>query len=418
LKKSLLVILVLIPVQSFGWSRHNRITEIAIDSMIEVRAQKVLVTDFSDVEKNAAYILQDLKALRDAKYQDLDAFDPKLTFNENIKINKNYKFQANATSPNTNFQDMIGMQVSAADVLIKYADEPDWTMDQLLFGADQYPQIYKAQYAYMGGADSNDPIPTQAFRHMFWESWSLPHLFETFKIPVSRSPAGQAPDRAGLFLALSRRAKELHLDYWSLRFLANSLHYLEDVSQPYHSTQTATKYFMFMGAFDPKSEGPFVKLATYSSVVQHVLTYYHFAFEDYMALLIEKYYADPNSTPEAKVLVTALGVQSKDDSQIVDPNQDLYARVLAMSSMAVAEASKAGRASLKFFPQIPEKFISFDGTAANKFMDANFWSAVFKTGEGDSEGKKEYYEVVKDMYIPLGAEIRTVVKSSLNYELL
>jgi hypothetical protein len=132
-----------------------------------------------------------------------------------------------------------------------------------------------------------------------------------------------------------------------------------------------------------------------------------------MALLIEKYYKEPSSAPEAKDLISALSVQATPDSKIVNQNQDIHTRVLKLSSMAMEKAGDAGQASLKFFPAIPEKFLLFDGNASKKFMDSNYWNTVFQTGQGNSKGKQQYFGVVKDMYVPLGAEIRTVIKSAL-----
>src|ERR1700728_2940387 len=178
----------LLGTQAFAWSNHFRLTEIATSSMSELQTKQVIVTDFSDVVKNQAYLLQDLKDLK--KFcQDTDDYNSSLSFNENLKINKTYVFK----TPD------LGQKKSVAAVLSQYSDEPDWGMDQLLFIKGQYPNIWKSEYSFMGGSDPNDPVPTQAFRHMYWEPFKVGQPSATFKLPTFKS-MGQAPDRAAIFM--------------------------------------------------------------------------------------------------------------------------------------------------------------------------------------------------------------------------
>jgi hypothetical protein len=217
---------------------------------------------------------------------------------------------------------------------------------------------------------------------------------------------GQAPDRAAIFIALSQRAKELHLDYWSLRFLANALHYLEDVSQPYHSVQTPTKEFWELPFTDRVHGDGFKGFVTQ---ITHIITYYHFNFENYVALLLEKYFKSPSSAPEAKPFIEALA-SGASAPKIMAGSQGFYNAVKTLSSVAVSQGARAGRASIEFFPNLPPgtKFSTFDGEATLKFMDDNSWAQVFKNGEGDSPAKQAYFDVVQTMFKVLGAYIREV----------
>lgn len=170
-----------------------------------------------------------------------------------------------------------------------------------------------------------------------------------------------------------------------------------------------------MPLVDDKGEGLFVSLSTYTTEVQHVVTYYHFAFEEYMARLIEKFEGDPSSTPEAKEFVDALTTQSTLDAMMMGQNTDIYSLVQNLSAIAVSQAAPAGRASIKFFPAIPQKFLTFDGVASKAYMDDNYWATVFKNGhDPEAPGKPDYFAVIKTMYAPLGADIRSAIKTNLS----
>jgi len=480
--KFIFLLLILIPIQSFAWSHHNRLTQVAIsgNTMDDIRNQKIVVTDFSNVVKNAAYILQDLKTLKTLKdnkgylmYEDINDYNPSLSFNENIKINRNYIYQANYSGPssyflnlcgakcqnvervsyvsapyivNSPFEDKVGQTVTAGDILVKYVDEPDWGMDQLLFNSDQYPEIGKVcknvndpttcenKYAKMGAADNKDPVPTQAFRHMYWQwDWDYHYFVQSIRLPMTHGPLGQAPARAGLFAALSKRAFEftrsaeanpqkLNLDYWGYRFLANALHYLEDVSQPYHSTQTATKKFITM-AFPGKDKAESRKTiydncglnilgcAMFSLEVQHVLTYYHFAFEDYIARLLEKYFLNAADAPEAKEFIDTLSIPSIVDDRLAKSKEGIYIQTTNLALYAISQASQAGQSSLEFFPGIPSTYLQFDGNASKIYMDDKYWNSVFQKGQTNSKEKQDYFSVVHTMYSPMGSEVRAAIKA-------
>ena len=97
--------------------------------------------------------------------------------------------------------------ITVRDVLVTYAPEPDWDLDTEL---DLSPW-----QALTGGS--------QGWRHQRYL------LFGSF------IRLGVAPDRAQHFYDLALRAYEERDLYWAFRFLARSLHYLQDMGQPYHS---------------------------------------------------------------------------------------------------------------------------------------------------------------------------------------
>lgn len=103
-------------------------------------------------------------------------------------------------------EDKPDTKVSALEILSTYSAEPDWHMDTDL-------KLSSIQ-VLAGGS--------QGWRHqryiLFW--------------PVAY---GVAPDRAQYFYDLALAAYKRGDKYWAFRFLARSLHYVEDVGQPLHA---------------------------------------------------------------------------------------------------------------------------------------------------------------------------------------
>lgn len=112
-----------------------------------------------------------------------------------------------------------GQMTSARDILIHYSDEPDWNMDKGL-------ELSRFQ-SLMGGS--------QGYRHQRYR--------------IGPFVVGEAVDRCNHFYLLSQEAFKKGDRYWGFRFLARSLHYLEDLGEPLHTKpllfgQIAGKWFM------------------------------------------------------------------------------------------------------------------------------------------------------------------------------
>jgi len=97
-----------------------------------------------------------------------------------------------------------GTVTSAAAILTNYADEPDWKMDQDL-------KLSPFQ-ALTGGS--------QGWRHQYYGLGWLRF--------------GVAPSRAQYFFDLAGKAREKGDLYWTFRYLARAMHYVQDTTQPYH----------------------------------------------------------------------------------------------------------------------------------------------------------------------------------------
>lgn len=130
-------------------------------------------------------------------------------------------------NPATHFE-FVGAQPGETqtplEILVTYAMEPDWGMDQEL--------RVSWQQRFMGGYTG---LSSQGYFHMYYPAVTL-HL------PFPVLSMGVAPRRSAQWLEFGRQAFARGDAYWGWRFTAWALHYLEDVAQPYHSTQTHRRF--------------------------------------------------------------------------------------------------------------------------------------------------------------------------------
>lgn len=124
-----------------------------------------------------------------------------------------------------------GEELSALDVLASAADEPDYGMDLGLFSdsGTEWGREYGFGRQPFGNPASE--FSTQAPFHMafFHESPIVYRctsaLRRSFLLPRVRQ-----------FTTLARFAMERGHDYWSLRFAGWALHYVQDLTMPYHAS--------------------------------------------------------------------------------------------------------------------------------------------------------------------------------------
>ncbi len=204
---ALLLLCASLPRPALAWDRHEQLTHVALAQLTQLDAQ-------APAETLSAYLAAIPGAGSEQDFLVRNKMSRTTTFG----------FYAGESK---------GALVALRRVVEAYADEPDWAMDQELF--DQYPELWQPDYLYMGGR--NGP-QTRAFRHMYWPLGFLRAAAPPAKMPV-HDPVilGEAPARAELFFKMSQDAfKAGHL-YWGARFLAWSLHYVQDLTQPFHAAQ-------------------------------------------------------------------------------------------------------------------------------------------------------------------------------------
>lgn len=380
---------VMAPGLAFGWSEHHRVTRQALGTLPGIEGRTVVVTPFQAVIDHAPALLAEL------------GYDPAQGFNETIRIRKDFKYGWQAG-------EREGEPIAAIDVLATYSDEPDWKMDTELFDEDQYPELWKDEYAMMGGRKGT---PSQAFRHMYWTGIRLAHPLSSLHLPPSTifRSMGEAHERAKVFVTLSRAAAKIPgLEYWSMRFLSNALHYLEDVAQPFHASQIPSPKFLSMPFFDRERGSGGKDLV---KQVTHIVSYYHFAYEGYVAYAMRSA-ADGTGGPETHAIVDALVEAPRDRAMkgIDYADRDPSRLIREMGKKSVAKAGKAGGASYKFFPEIAGKFADLDAQAQ---QDDAWWAEAVARGQADSPTKRDYFETVTTMFSMLGESVRRIVGAEL-----
>ncbi len=141
----------------------------------------------------------------------------------------------------------VGSTTNARQILTDFADEPDWEIDQNL--------DLSWMQAFHGGS--------QGYRHMYYPAG-------TFHVPMGFYAQGETPERVEHFYGMAKMAFDQGDTYWGFRFLARAMHYVQDMSQPYHTRQL---YWRFISLKSP-----------YYGTVQ-IIKNYHFAYESYIANL-------------------------------------------------------------------------------------------------------------------------------------
>lgn len=156
------------------------------------------------------------------------------------------------------------ISTTAREILLRgFVDDPDRGIDQNL--PDSYDPM--GERAWMGGTTGTT---SQGFRHMYFGGWKLAHPIITFQIPLHAT--GEAPNRTQLLFDKARELFATGETAWGWRLVAWSLHYVQDLAQPFHSVQILTPRWvpwadLFMG--------PSVFVAQGTRIVAN----YHWAYE-------------------------------------------------------------------------------------------------------------------------------------------
>jgi hypothetical protein len=188
MKGSLILSLFLILALSlFSWSGHDAITYFALKDIIDNLRTEVQITDYS--------------------YEHLDPgpYNPAVTFDDYLGSVIVPEEDRGIFLPLYENRPPVDDKAPAWQVLVVYSYEPDMGMDQ---------QLDLSPFQFLGGG-------SQGMRHM------------DFRFAFLR--IGEATNRVEHFTQLSRIAWNSGDPYWGLRFMARSLHYLQDIGQPFHT---------------------------------------------------------------------------------------------------------------------------------------------------------------------------------------
>jgi hypothetical protein len=242
-----------------AWSNHSVLTHIALKNFKETN-------DLSKVKvESLEHFLQSVIALKnsnDGLEKDFDRTSADLhkSFVRAYKINPNCKLNLfqQATSPQevralaqnhrvmdkSEYTTVSSVDISfkvfelkedemvrPVDVFATAADEPDFGLDIGLFNDNN--TVYGKQYGF-GAQPFGNPgleFSSQAPFHMaFYHESFIVNKFASFLAKT------HLKERVGKYLILSNMAFQQGHPYWGWRFAGWALHYLQDLTQPYHST--------------------------------------------------------------------------------------------------------------------------------------------------------------------------------------
>jgi hypothetical protein len=217
-----------------------------------------------------------------------------------------------------------GELVSAFEILTTAVEEPDYGMDMNLF-ADN-PNSKVGQLYQWGTQPFGNPQFTpgsQAPFHMgyFYESTLLDAL--------SSINHSYVEYRIHLYYTLAKYAFRTGHPYWGYRFLGWSLHYLQDLTQPYH-TKAAPNYGTTRLLFTN-----FLSYVWITSPVDNliqVISNRHFSLENYVLHLA----LDTVDTQQSNIFFQALGEISY-DSNYPSYSQSYARNIVAKESNEMAD---------------------------------------------------------------------------------
>lgn len=179
-----------------------------------------------------------------------------------------------------------GQSVAPIAVIATASDEPDWGMDVGLFENNNTPM--SAVYAFGEQPFGNPELEysSQAPFHMgFFHESGIVYTLAAF---LKRT----YPEyRAGLYLALSRTAFETGHDYWGYRFLGWGLHYVQDLTQPYHARvlpDVSVGRMLWVNLLNIVGAGEAQKQAV------QLVSNRHLSLEDFQKRLMRREYAAGN----------------------------------------------------------------------------------------------------------------------------
>lgn len=219
---TLLVFFILIPTPIFSWdgNDHQLMTRLALTSVSE----EWNLTTPCDIHPLKDF-LQKLGTLRHELSQPW-------YFSDFLKINPAIDMEIK----HADLKDKN--RVTPLEILSSYATEPDEGRDENIFfrDANGKPRPMFADQPWFGSLQG---AGSKSFRHLQKPAFSWHHPVSTFGFPLRT--LGEASTRAEIYYQLSLLAFSFHEDYWGWRFLANGLHYIEDLTQPYHTGQITPK---------------------------------------------------------------------------------------------------------------------------------------------------------------------------------
>lgn len=239
----------------------------------------------------------------------------------------------------TNYVEIIeGQNVSPLSVLCSANDEPDYGFDLGLFENNNTDYGLLYGFGKQPFGDPNLEYGSQAPFHMgFYHEASIVYLFGPFLKKTY-------PEyRISLFKKLSEYAFASGNDYWGWRFMGWGMHYLGDLSMPYHTAPLPGVSPIKMIWINIKAMLGFPE--SKNNAVQ-IISNRHAVLEHFQWLVLREAYLN---NPDSSVLIKAL----KNPISLIEYSNDFPRNIVAKESV---ERSK--RVDFVLSNSIPEKLVA------------------------------------------------------------
>lgn len=236
----------LLPQAAFAWYEHGAFMPWVVDAMVK---------EFSIVPRHP------IPKLMREKLPKRNSDDERYKFD--------FLAQILLIQPDAQPKSMVAE--TYRELLSLAVDDPDHGLDKdLPDSADP-----NNDRTYMGGTSGHG---SQGFRHQYFGGWKLSKPLATFQVPPRAM--GQAPDR--IELLANEAKKKFHEGdiVWGMRLLGWALHYVQDLTQPFHTVQVPTlRMVPWSSMFTWPPQNGFRNLVKEST---RVITNYHWAYEGYV----------------------------------------------------------------------------------------------------------------------------------------
>ena len=157
------------------------------------------------------------------------------------------------------------------ELITMAAEDPDHGIDKNLPDSADPNNDRK----WMGGLHHPG---TQGFRHMVFQGFQWSDPLTTLQYPARL--LGQAHDRFDLMARESKKRFQEKDIWWATRILGWALHYIQDLTQPFHAVQIPS--LKMIPWYQVLVSNPLHWFETYLTISDRTITNYHWAYEGYI----------------------------------------------------------------------------------------------------------------------------------------
>ncbi|MBI3540844.1 MAG: hypothetical protein HY073_01695 [Deltaproteobacteria bacterium] len=307
-------------------------------------------------------------------------------FSNYLKVNP--KIDLNLSAP-----EALGKKtLTPVEILTLYSIDPDDGRDRDLFVRDEKgrPQYAYPDQKWFGIVQGRD---SQAFRHIEKTPFNIHHPISTFGLPFRA--VGESTERAEIYFQLALLAKNLGEDYWAWRFLAGSLHYLEDLHQPYHAGQVTPELVGKGIAAHFQWGHQLYGWLGIKQTIAHLVSNSHRFFENYLA--------HPAAQDEELKKTVLEAVEGTDLLTFEGSTQQLAQQVRDQSNLFLPDLIQAVTDISNPILRGP---YDFDAGGTNTDSPEKF----IQKGPHYSEARTKFFDIARNRFQSNGRVIRTVIK--------